>query len=107
VLKDYPRDEQGNTVKALTYTKITLDLSAYTSDNMKIRFNCYDTSNEGLQYWWQIDDLEISSETPAGVAGVRKDSNARHEEVYDLLGRRVTMPAVRGIYIIGGRKVIR
>jgi M6 family metalloprotease-like protein len=107
VLKDYPRDEQGNTVKALTYTKITLDLSAYTSDNMKIRFNCYDTSNEGLQYWWQIDDLEISSETPAGVAGVREDSNARHEEVYDLLGRRVTMPAVRGIYIIGGRKVIR
>ena len=106
VLKDYPRDEQGNTVNLLSYTKITLDLSPYTSDNMKIRFNCYDTTNEGLQYWWQIDDLEISSETPAGIAGVREGAT-RSEAVYDLLGRRVTTPVVHGIYIVGGRKVVK
>lgn len=106
VLKDYPRDEQGNTVNLLSYTKITLDLSPYTSDNMKIRFNCHDTSNEGLQYWWQIDDLEISSETPAGIAGVRKES-ARNGMIYDLQGHRVTTSSARGIYIVGGRKVVR
>ena len=106
VLKDYPRDEQGNTVNLLSYTKITLDLSPYTSDNMKIRFNCYDITNEGLQYWWQIDDLEISSETPAGIAGVREES-ARNGMIYDLQGHRVTTSAARGIYIVGGRKVVR
>ena len=107
VLKDYPRDEQGNTVKALTYTKITLDLSPYTSDDMKIRFNCYDTSNQGLQYWWQIDDLEISSEAPVGIDRIREGSDTHNEAVYDLLGRRVTTPVGRGIYIVGGRKVVR
>lgn len=106
VLKDYPRDEQGNTVNLLSYTKITLDLSPYTSDNMKIRFNCYDITNEGLQYWWQIDDLEISSETPAGIAGVREES-ARNGMIYDLQGHRVTTSSARGIYIVGGRKVVR
>ena len=105
VLKDYPRDEQGNTVNLLSYTKISLDLSPYTSDNMKIRFNCYDTTNEGLQYWWQIDDLEISSEAPAGIDRIREDL-IRNEAVYSLQGRRVTTPAVRGIYIVGGRKVV-
>ena len=59
VLKDYPRDAEGNTVSTVTFTKITIDLSAYMSAAMQVRFHCYDTSNEGLQYWWQIDNLSI------------------------------------------------
>lgn len=107
VLKDYPRDENGNTVKVLTYTKITLDLSPYTSDNMKIRFNCYDQTNEGLQYWWQIDDLEISSQTDTGISGVRVEELDGTGAVYDLHGRRVATPAQKGLYIVGGRKVLK
>ena len=107
VLKDYPRDEQGNTVKATSYTKITLDLSPYTSDQMKIRFNCYDNTNEGLQYWWQIDDLEISGEAPASVGCVGIDGKASEKDVFDLSGRRVATPSTKGIYIIGGRKVLK
>lgn len=106
VLKDYPRDEQGNTVKATSYTKITLDLSPYTSNQMKIRFNCYDNTQEGLQYWWQIDDLEISSESTTAIEGV-KANNVDDEEIYDLQGHRVTAPLVKGIYIVGGRKVLK
>ena len=106
VLKDYPRNEEGNTVNLLSYTKITLDLSPYTSDNMRIRFNCYDNTNEGLQYWWQIDDLEISAEVPSHVTGI-PNADTRNESVYDLRGQRITTPATRGIYIIGGRKVMR
>jgi len=106
VLKDYPRNEEGNTVNLLSYTKITLDLSPYTSDNMRIRFNCYDNTNEGLQYWWQIDDLEISTEVPSHVTGI-PNADTRNESVYDLRGQRITTPATRGSSIIGGRKVRR
>lgn len=106
VLKDYPRNEEGNTVNLLSYTKITLDLLPYTSDNMRIRFNCYDNTNEGLQYWWQIDDLEISAEVPSHVAGI-PNADTRNESVYNLRGQRITTPATRGIYIVGGRKVVR
>lgn len=111
LLKDYPRDEEGNTVKALTYTKITLDLSPYTSDQMKIRFNCYDTSQEGLQYWWQIDDLEItetgSQTTGVGTTPMNKNKEL-NKDVYDLQGRRVSASAVRkGVYIKDGKKVVK
>lgn len=44
------------------YVKISLDLSEYMSSAMKVRFHCYDTNNQGLSYWWQIDNLEIKGE---------------------------------------------
>ena len=106
MLKDYPRNADGTTVSTLTYTKIVLDLSPYTSNQMKIRFNCYDNTQEGLQYWWQIDDLEISSESTTAIEGV-KANNVDDEEIYDLQGHRVTAPLTKGIYIVGGRKVLK
>ena len=102
VLKDYPRDADGKTVSAISYTKITLDLSPYTSDQMKIRFNCYDLTNEGLQYWWQIDDLEISGGGGTGIT--RLGSAPSAGTVYDLTGRRVDSKAAKGVYIVGGKK---
>lgn len=44
------------------YVKISLDLSEYMSSTMKVRFHCYDTNNQGLSYYWQIDNLEIRGE---------------------------------------------
>lgn len=41
------------------YAQIKIDLSAYTSDNMQIRFRAWDETNVGLSYWWQIDDINI------------------------------------------------
>lgn len=43
------------------YVKITIDLSAYQSDRMRVAFHAYDTNDVGLSYWWQIDDVEIYS----------------------------------------------
>ena len=105
VLKDYPRNADGTTVSTLTYTKIVLDLSPYTSDQMQIRFNCHDNTNEGLQYWWQIDDLEISSDATSGVSAVKLQK--RSDAVYDLQGRRVEAPVKSGLYIVDGRKVLK
>ena len=106
VLKDYPRDENGTTVKATSYTKITLDLSPYTSDQMKIRFNCYDNTNEGLQYWWQIDDLEISGDTTVDtrIPASHAASTSTLPVIYDLQGRQLTTPSPGQVYIIGGKK---
>ena len=106
VLEDYPRDAEGKTVSALSYTKITLDLSPYTSENMKIRFYCYDVTNEGLQYWWQIDDLEISSEAvDTGVEKVETPEQEGRYEIYTLQGVRVAQPT-KGVYIKNGKKFI-
>ena len=106
VLEDYPRDAEGKTVSALSYTKITLDLSPYTSENMKIRFYCYDITNEGLQYWWQIDDLEIlSTSVSTGIEKVNTSERDDRHEIYTLQGVRVAYPT-KGIYIRNGKKFI-
>lgn len=107
VLKDYPRDEDGNTVKAVSYTKITLDLSPYTSDQMKIRFNCYDQTNEGLQYWWQIDDVEITGESATAISAV--SIPVESQPVYDLRGIRVDgrKVPVGSVVVKGGKKILR
>lgn len=108
VLKDYPRDENGETVKpAVGYVKIELDLSAYTSDNMRIRFNCYDTSQEGLQYWWQIDDVEICGESISGISDISISTET--QPVYDMRGIRIEDRSVpTGTVVVkGGKKILR
>lgn len=108
VLGDYPRNEDGTTVSALSYTRITLDLSAYTSENMKIRFNCYDTNDEGMQYWWQIDDLEITGgNTDAISSAIIENRPTKVDAVYDLQGRRVNTLRGKGVYIVGGCKIVK
>ena len=104
VMKDYPRDAEGKTVKVLTYTKITLDISEYKSEHMKIRFHCADATNDGLSYWWQIDDLEITGEGASGITTIAAD-NSGEQKIYNLSGQRIAK-TVKGINIINGRKVI-
>jgi hypothetical protein len=107
VLGDYPIDPvTGNTVTpAAGYTKITLDLSPYVSETMKIRFHCYDMTNEGLQYWWQIDDVEISADAPNAIYYM--EAPAGSSTLFDLQGRRVQTPVVGRIYINHGRKIVK
>ena len=109
VLSDYPRDAYGNTVKATSYTPIILDLSAYTSDNMKIRFYCCDATNDGLSYWWQIDDLEISGGSDTGISDatlqVDDCQRIKNTVVYNINGQRLESPR-KGIVIVGGKKVM-
>ena len=96
----------GEIVNIAEYAKITLDLTPYTSDQMKIRFNCYDTNNEGLQYWWQIDDVEITGQdaTPDAITQY-PTPNTHHPTPTTLQGHAVNHPR-KGIYIVGNRKVV-
>lgn len=51
------------------YTRITIDLTPYKAEQMKVRFHCYDTDNAGLAYYWQIDNLEIMGEGDLSITG--------------------------------------
>ncbi len=51
----------------LVYVKISLDLTPYTSDNMRVRFHAYDMTGTGLSYYWQIDNVKISGEDTSGI----------------------------------------
>ena len=109
VLTDWPRDEQGETIKpAAGYLNITLDLTPYVSDNMKIRFHCYDADNDGLNYWWQIDDVEISSESTTGINIIDNGQSTTDNNVwYTIDGKRVTGKTLpKGIYIQNGKKIV-
>ncbi|MBR1469748.1 MAG: M6 family metalloprotease domain-containing protein [Prevotella sp.] len=108
VLGDYPRDENGNTITAgAGYVKITLDLSEYLSADMKIRFHCYDTDNDGLNYWWQIDDVEIMADDSSGIQTL-DGSRARSESpIYTLDGRKTSKKQpLKGVYVTQGKKIL-
>ena len=109
VLGDYPRDENGNTITAgAGYIKITLDLTDYASDDMKIRFHCYDADNDGLNYWWQIDDVEITNDEAAGIHDIEySGTNSTNEAVYTIDGRKLDLrPLPKGVYIQRGKKIL-
>ncbi len=73
---------------------------------MKIRFNCYDITNEGLQYWWQIDDVEITG--AADASGITLSPITRQSApIYDLQGRRLSKKPSKGAYVSNGKIYLR
>lgn len=57
------------------YTLVDLDLSQYTSNDMYVRFHCYDTSNTGLSYYWSIDNVCIMADKSDGIIEVNDHQN--------------------------------
>ena len=49
--------------------------------------------------------LRLTSEGATGISSVNTGANADNKAVYDLNGRRVAKP-VKGVYVVGGRKVV-
>lgn len=49
--------------------------------------------------------LRLTSEGATGISSVNTSANADNKAVYDLNGRRVAKPA-KGVYVVGGRKVV-
>lgn len=41
------------------YEKISLDLTPYLSDEMRIAFRGYDDNDQGLSYWWIVDGISV------------------------------------------------
>jgi len=55
--KVYDLKTQSSTVNK--YERIEIDLTPYLSNNMRIAFHAYDDNNEGLSYWWHVDNIAI------------------------------------------------
>lgn len=59
------------------YVQITIDLSDYQSEQMRVAFHAYDTNNTGLSYWWQIDQVEIYADGGQRIEGYTVYRNGR------------------------------
>ena len=106
-LTDYPLDASGNSQSG-KYVKLTIDLSAHLSNNMRVRFHAYDTGGKGLAYFWTIDNLKITG-TTTGITRVPLTSPA-DGKVYTLSGQLVGMSLQQlpaGIYVVNGKKVVK
>jgi hypothetical protein len=55
--------------------------------------------------YYNVDGYQATVTT--GIKDITVDGDSADEQMYDLQGRRVDNPSVRGIYIINGRKVVR
>lgn len=63
-------------------------------------------------YVWDLSSLTDEGiirivEDPVGIRGVENDASSSTTTIYDVNGRRVSHPLSHGVYVVGGKKVIR
>ena len=95
----------GSNGSELTDMQFYYDEEAQTFHNFQhILIN---SSQTVINYWGYFSDVLVSKikPEPTGIARQREWSTATDRTVFDLQGRQITRPA-KGLYIVGGRKVI-
>ncbi|MBQ0075380.1 MAG: Ig-like domain-containing protein, partial [Prevotella sp.] len=89
--------------KSVAYIEYDLFGDAGASSSAKaLRLNAFNIDDKGvlIKEW-----LGISEAT--GILQLHKDRNRTIEGIYDLQGRKVSTTPMRGVYIEGGRKIVR
>lgn len=86
------------------YNEISIDLTPYTSDNMYVRFHCYDTDNQGLSYYWSIDDVCIVSGSTNSIDAIKQIET--DSPIYGLNGMRLPNGCANRPFIKGGKKYL-
>ena len=94
----YPEITTGNWSAFETQN---VDLSAYDGKQIQIGFKY--VGNPAGAGTWEIKNVKVDSQTASAIQSVA--TKAQTNAIFDLQGRRVEK-AVKGIYIIGGKKVI-
>ena len=51
-------------------------------------------------------DIRLVADAATGIQELTSTSTSTSKETYDLMGRKVSTPQKKGIYIIGGKKVV-
>lgn len=98
-MMNLPTDQDGSL--SGKWNKVILDLSAYDSDRQQVRFRCYDTSGDGLSYYWQLDNIAVIGTSSA--IGMVEGDTITDTNMFNLSGQRVSN-AYRGIKIQNGIK---
>lgn len=66
------------------------------------------TSVGGTSSRINVDDIQMNDyKSSTAIDGLESEKTVRKEDVYDLLGRKMRQPSGRGIYIVGGKKIVR
>lgn len=94
----YPEITTGNWSAFETQN---VDLSAYDGKQIQIGFKY--VGNPTGAGTWEIKNVKVDGQTASAIQSVA--TKAQTNAIFDLQGRRVEK-AVKGIYIIGGKKVI-
>lgn len=71
----------------------------------KLAFEYEPEGEEAVAKRFVVNITLVDADDLDGVQGIKAEVNS--VEVYDLAGRRVSNAATKGIYIVGGRKVVR
>ncbi len=89
-------DQDGNLLWATNAKSVTLPacVTNVGMDNVTVMTANYD-----------MTDTPCTNEKPDAINGISADNNGK-TDIYDLTGRRVTK-AVKGLYIINGKKVVK
>lgn len=94
----YPEITTGNWSAFETQN---VDLGAYDGKQIQIGFKY--VGNSAGAGTWEIKNVKVDGQTASAIQSVA--TKAQTNAIFDLQGRRVEK-AVKGIYIIGGKKVI-
>ena len=78
----------------------TVDLKAF--DGKKIQIAFVYTSTAEVAGTWEVKNVKVDGNAATGIEGVEAENG--EQVIYDLSGRRVAK-AVKGLYIINGKKV--
>ena len=87
--------------------KTSLSAQSYTvaiteaSGDVRLEFSTVSTSASKQRAY--LDEIKVQQGTSTGVSGILAGLNRK--DVFDLQGRRVTKPG-RGLYVVGGKKVM-
>ena len=86
--------------KSWDFVTSTVDLKAF--DGKKVQIAFVYTSTDQVAGTWEVKNVKVDGNTATGIEAVETENGA--QVIYDLAGRRVAK-AVKGLYIINGKKV--
>lgn len=104
--KYYAADMQGRVqvpYDVATPQYVYIYNSQYTGDEKKAPARARAMAGKS---WLKIYGMKITPQEPTGIHNIFVDSEGRPVAVYDMNGRKITIPT-KGVYIVNGKKIMK
>lgn len=104
--KYYAADMQGRVqvpYDVATPQYVYIYNSQYTGDEKKAPARVRAMAGKS---WLKIYGMKITPQEPTGIHNIFVDSEGRPVAVYDMNGRKITIPT-KGVYIVNGKKIMK
>lgn len=77
-------------------------------DTLRLTMNANITGGSG---WWSADNFGLQWQylppLPDGIGIIKNERPGTIHEIFDLSGRKITIPTKKGVYIVNGKKVVK